>query len=151
MSSGVLLNSTGKVLMLNNKALYYYDYLKFTSENANVIERCTWETLYNGVRVSATSNYGRASFIFPVESGKRYNIEFDAVAQDGYKMIYFHNAAFKQGDGWDVVYGTMSVAAGGHFTKTINSNSNVLWIGIYASANTKTGIITLTNATLEEI
>lgn len=130
------------------------NYLTFGTTNANIVERCNYESIGGGtgVVVNATSTYGRASFTFPVVSnGTQYKIEFDAEAEDGYKMIYFHNAAFNPGDGWDPVYGTMSVAAGGHFSKTITSSSNTLWIGIYASATTTTGKITLKNVTVTPI
>ena len=147
----VLATSDNKIYMINGQVLRY-TYLIFSADNANIVERCTYTSLDNGVSVSATANYGRASFVFPiVQSGVQYKIEFDATAVDGYKMIYFHNAAYKSGDGWDPVYGTMSVAAGGHFTKTITSTSNVLWIGIYASATTTTGTITMTNVTVTPI
>lgn len=130
------------------------NYLTFGTTNANIVERCNYESINGGIGVvvNATSTYGRASFTFPVVSnGTQYKIEFDAEAEGGYKMIYFHNAAFNPGDGWDPVYGTMSVAAGGHFTKTITSSSNILWIGIYASATTTTGKITLKNVTVTPI
>ena len=131
------------------------NYLTFGDTNANIVERCNYDIINEnkGVIVTATSTYGRASFVFlnTVQNGKEYKIEFDATAIDGYKMIYFHNAAFNPGDGWNPVYGTMSVAAGGHFSKTITSSSNTLWIGIYASANTATGKITLQNITVTEI
>lgn len=139
--------SSGKFLTGNSK-------LAFGTTNANIVERCNYTVIDdgNGVVVNATSTYGRASFTFPVvTNGQQYRIDFDAEAEDGYKMIYFHNAAFNPGDGWDPVYGTMSVAAGGHFTKTITSSSNVLWIGIYASATTTTGKITLKNVTVTQI
>lgn len=147
----VLATSDNKIYVINGQALRN-KYLTFSADNANIVERCTYTSLDNGVSVSATANYGRASFVFPiVQSGKQYKIEFDATAVDGYKMIYFHNAAYKSGDGWNPVYGTMSVAAGGYFTKTITSTSNILWIGIYASATTTTGTITMTNVTITPI
>lgn len=139
--------SSGKFLTGNSE-------LAFGTTNANIVERCDYTVMDdgNGVVVNATSTYGRASFTFPVvTNGQQYRIDFDAEAEDGYKMIYFHDAAFNPGDGWNPVYGTMSVAAGGHFTKTITSSSNVLWIGIYASATTTTGKITLKNVTVTQI
>ena len=119
--------------------------------NANIVERSTYNTINDGrgVIVTATGQYGRASFAFPVvENGSQYTIEFDATAEDGYKRIYFHNAILNSGDGWNPVYGTMGVGNGGHFTKTITSSSNVLWLGIYATADTTVGSIRLENVTV---
>lgn len=148
MTSGILVDNNGKTILKNGNAIYYHDYLKFTSENLTVAERCTYTFVTNGVTVTATTKYGRAGFIFPVISGQRYTVEFDSVAIDGYKRVYFDNKARYAGDGWDPVYGTIGV--GGHKTFTFTSNSTTLFIGIYASADTTTGSITITNATLEE-
>ena len=148
MGSGILLDSNGKTILKNGKAIYYHDYLRFTSDNLTVAERCTCTYVTNGVTVSATSNYGRAGFIFPVESGKRYTVEFDSVVVDGYKKVYFDNVARYAGDGWDPAYGTIEV--GGHKTYTFTASTTTLFIGIYASANTTMGSITITNATLKE-
>lgn len=146
--SGVLVDNIGRAITINGKALYFHDYLRFTSANVNIVERCNYTSLINGVTVNATSNYGRASFIFPVTSGVRYTVEFDSVVQGGYKRVYFDNKALNPGDGWNPVYGSIEV--GGHKSFTFTSNSSVLFIGIYASANTTTGSITLTNVELKE-
>lgn len=124
------------------------NYLKFTSKNENIVERCTYTTLYNGVSVDANSSYGRASFIFPVSQGKTYVLEFDSSYVDGYHMVYFSDTALNSGDPWDPSYTSMSI--GGHKTYTFTSTSDVFWIGIYASANTSSGNITLTNVSLTE-
>ena len=122
--------------------------LTFNSNNANIVERCNYTQLSNGITVSATANYGRASFLFPVKKGCKYTVDFDSEVNGGYKMVYFGNRAFAPGEGWDPAYGTMQV--GGHKSYTFTATSDVLWIGIYASADTSTGIITLTNIKLLE-
>ena len=122
--------------------------LTFNSNNANIVERCNYTQLNNGITVSATANYGRASFLFPVKNGSKYTVEFDSEVNGGYQMVYFGNKAFAPGDGWDPAYGTIPV--GGHKSYTFTATSDVLWIGIYASADTSTGTITLTNVVLKE-
>ena len=148
-SSGILADNQGRALLLNGEAILVKRYLKFTQANANIVERCTYTTLINGVTVSATSSYGRASFTFPVESGKPYRLEFDSTAVDGYKMLYVSNKSYESGEGWSGTYTTLSLATDGHKTYTFTSNSTTLWLGIYASANTSTGTITLTNVELK--
>lgn len=148
MKSGVLVDNIGRPITINGKVIYFHDYLRFTSANANIVERCNYTSLINGVTVNATSNYGRASFIFPVTSGVRYTLEFDSEVRDGYKRVYFDNKVLKSGDGWNPVYGSIEV--GGRKTFTFTSSSSVLFIGIYASANTTSGSITLTNVELKE-
>ena len=148
-TSGILLDSQGNALLLNGYAILVKQYLKFTQANANIVERCNYTTLVNGVTVSATGSYGRASFIFPVESGKAYTLEFDSVAVDGYKMLYVSNKAYESGEGWSGTYTTIGLGTDGHKSYTFTSNSTTLWLGIYASANTSDGTITLTNVELK--
>lgn len=151
MSSGILIDNNGKAILFNGKAVFVTDYLKFTADNANIVERCTYTTLPNGVTVSATSSYGRASFYFPVTSGKRYKLTFNSVCVDGYKMLYISNKLYSQGEGWSATYTTMSLGTDGNKSYTFTANSNILWLGLYASANTSTGTITITNAELNEV
>jgi hypothetical protein len=151
MSSGILIDNNGKAILFNGKAVFVTDYLKFTADNANIVERCTYTTLSNGITVSATSSYGRASFYFPVTSGKRYKLTFNSVCVDGYKMLYISNKTYASGEGWSGTYTTMSLATDGNKSYTFTANSNILWLGLYASANTSTGTITITNAELNEV
>ena len=130
------------------------DKLIFDENSLNVIQKCTYIVTGNGEGVVANANgyYGRVGFVFPVvQNGVQYNIEFDATAIDGYKRIYFHDAALNQGDGWDPVYGNVSISAGEHFTKTITSTSDVLFIGIYVSAGMVDGTIIMKNVTVTPI
>lgn len=151
MPTSILVDSnTGKAVLFKGYAIYVYDYLRFTSENANIVERCTYQTIKNGVTATATSSYGRASFYFPVTSGKSYTLSFDSECVDGYKMLYISNKLYSQGEGWSGTYTTMSIATNGHKTYTFTANSNVLWLGLYITANTSVGTITITNAELKE-
>ena len=122
------------------------DFLRFNSNNANIVERCTYTTLDNGITVTGTSNYGRASFIFPVIKGNKYTVDFDSEVNGGYKKVYFSNKIYESGEGWDPVYGSIEV--GGHKSYTFTATSDILWIGIYATATDTTGTITLTNIKL---
>ena len=122
------------------------DFLRFNSNNANIVERCTYTTLENGITVTGTSNYGRASFYFPVIKGNKYTVDFDSEVNGGYKKVYFSNKIYESGEGWDPVYGSIEV--GGHKSYTFTATSDILWIGIYATATDTTGTITLTNIKL---
>ena len=133
---------------MDGQAIYVHNYFRFSEANANVVERCAYTTLSNGVTVSATSAYGRASFYFSVISGKRYKLEFDSACVDGYKKLYLSNKTYSDGEGWSATYATINLATDGHKSYTFTANSNVLWLGMYASANTSSGTITLTNVEL---
>ena len=147
----ILVDSQNKAILFNGNAISVKEYLVFNNENANIVERCTYTTLPNGVSVTATSNYGRASFYFPVTNGKKYNLEFNSVSENGYKMIYISNKTYAPGEGWSGTYTTMSLSTDGHKTYTFTANTDVLWLGIYVTANTSVGTITITNAEINEV
>ena len=149
--SGILVDSNNKVILLDGQPIYVNNYLKFTSNNANIVERCTYTTLKNGVTVNATSSYGRASFYFNVVSGKRYKLTFNSTCTAGYKMLYVSDKLYQSGEGWSGTYTTLSLSTDGQKSYTFTADSNILWFGLYASANTSTGDITITNAELEEV
>lgn len=149
--SGILVDSNNKVILLDGQPIYVNNYLKFTSNNANIVERCIYTTLQNGVTVNATSSYGRASFYFNVVSGKRYKLTFNSTCTAGYKMLYVSDKLYQPGEGWSGTYTTISLSTDGTKSYTFTANSNILWFGLYASANTSTGDITITNAELEEV
>ena len=146
----ILVDSQNKAILYNGYAISL-KYLVFNSDNANIVERCTYTTLPNGVSATATSSYGRASFYFPVTNGKKYKLEFDSAAQDGYKMLYISNKTYAAGEGWSGTYTTMNLSTDGHKTYTFTANSDVLWLGIYVTANTSVGTITITNAEINEV
>ena len=150
-TSGYLTDGNGNIFLFNGLAIYVKNYLRFNSSNQNIVERCTYTTLNNGVSVDATSSYGRASFYFPVISGKTYKLEFDSSVTSGYKMIYLSNKIYESGEGWSGTYTTLNVTTDGHKTYTFTSTSDVLWIGIYVTADTSVGNITITNVELNEI
>ena len=151
MPKAILVDSQNKAILFNGKAVLVEEYLKFTSENANIVERCTYTTLENGVTVTAAGSYARASFYFPVVNGKTYTLTFNSEVVDGYKMLYISNKTYAQGEGWSATYTTMNLATNGAKSYTFTANSNILWLGLYVTANTSTGTMTITNADLVEV
>ena len=151
MTYGILTDTNGNAILLGGSAIFVKEYLQFNSDNANIVERCTYTTLWNGVTVNATGVYGRASFYFPVTNGKTYKLEFDSKSVDGYKMFYISNKTYASGEGWSGTYTTMNLSTDGHKTYTFTANSDVLWLGLYVTANTSVGQMTITNAELNEV
>lgn len=151
MTSGIIVDGSGKAILFNGKAIFVKDYLTFNSSNENIVERCTYTTLSNGVTVNASGSYARASFYFSVTTGKTYTLEFDSEVVDGYKMVYLSNKIYTSGEGWSGTYTTMSVATNGHKTYTFTATSDILWIGLYVTVNTSTGTMTITNAEINEV
>ena len=151
MGNKILMDNNGNVMLYQGYPIFIKEYLQFNSSTANIVERCTYTTLYNGVTVNAAGNYARASFYFPVTNGKTYKLEFDSTVVDGYKMLYVSNKTYVSGEGWSGTYTTLNLATNGHKTYTFTANSDVLWLGLYVTANTSVGTMTITNAEVNEV
>ena len=108
-------------------------------------QQCSYIYENNGVNITASGTFARIGYVMPVKVGETYTISFYGQGTANFINVYYGNTT-----SWGDSYGRSYLSSTRtKYTKTITANSNVLFVGFYATNDGTTGDMVIEDFMLE--
>lgn len=119
---------------------------EFSERTYEQYQKCTWEYTNGGIVVTATGTYARVGFIIPVKTGKSYTVSYRGFSDGEYRRVYLNSSASWSGQFVNNLLTPTDTA----YSHTFTASTDVLFIGLYVTAGTTTGAMTISDLMVEE-